>query len=107
LTQLGDDLVADEVIAEGATAQAPRGRKPRLLHVRARDRFCIAVDVRFSRTHVALTDLDGTQLELDTVETRLDPAALVADVAASVQRLLRDQGAERCEGIGVLVPAML
>jgi N-acetylglucosamine repressor len=107
ITQLVDELIADDVIAEGAIANAPRGRKPRMLHVRTRDRFCIAVDVRFSHTQVALTDLDGRQLALETLETRLDPDGLVADLAAVVARLLRDQGAERCEGIGVVVPGMI
>ena len=107
ITQLVDELIADDVIAEGALAEAPRGRKPRLLYVRTRDRFCIAVDVRFSHTQVAMTDLDGRQLSLETLETRLDPDALVADVAALVARLLHAHGVERCEGIGVVVPGMI
>src|SRR3954471_21279497 len=108
ITQLVDELIADDVIAEGAVANAPRGRKPRLLHVRTRDRFCIAVDVRFSHTQVALTDLDGRQLALETRETSLDPDALVADLAILVDRLLRAHGGgERCEGIGVVVPGMI
>jgi len=107
ITQLVDELIADEVVAEGAIADAPRGRKPRLLHVRTRDRFCVAVDVRFSHTHVALTDLDGRELVLETLETNHDPGALVADVAALVGRLLGEHGPGRCEGIGVVVPGMI
>ncbi|HEX6746922.1 MAG TPA: ROK family protein [Longimicrobium sp.] len=107
ITQLVDELIADEVIAEGAVANVPRGRKPRLLHVRTRDRYCIAVDVRFSRTHLALTDLDGRQQALETLETHFDPAALVADVADHVARLLRVHGREKCEGMGVVVPGMI
>jgi predicted NBD/HSP70 family sugar kinase len=107
ITQLVDELIADDVIVEGAIANAPRGRKPRLLHVRSRDRFCVAVDVRFSETHVALTDLDGRQIALETLETRNEPAALVADVAECVRNLLRPHDAERCEGIGVVVPGMI
>ncbi|HYJ79710.1 MAG TPA: ROK family protein [Longimicrobiaceae bacterium] len=107
ITELVDELIADEVIAEGAIANAPRGRKPRLLHVRTRDRFCIAVDVRFGRTHVALTDLDGLQLALETLDTRLDPDALVADVAGAVERLLHAHGAGECQGMGVVVPGMI
>jgi len=107
ITQLVDELIAHGIVAEGATANVPRGRKPKLLHVATRDRFCIAVDVRFSRTHVALTDMDGRQLAMETMDTRLDPAQLVADIAVRVQRLLADHGAERCEGIGVVVPGMI
>src|SRR4051794_12904239 len=107
ITQLVDELIADDVIAEGAIANAPRGRKPRLLHVRTRDRFCIAVDVRFSRTLVALTDLDGRQLALESFETQLDPDALVAAVASHVERMLEAHGGGVCEGIGVVVPGMI
>src|ERR1700741_2151750 len=107
ITQLVDELIADDVIVEGAIADAPRGRKPRLLHVRTRDAFCIAVDVRFHHTQVALTALDGRTLAVETLDTRLDPAGLVADVAAVVARLLVENGAARCEGIGVVVPGMI
>ncbi|HYH79701.1 MAG TPA: FeoC-like transcriptional regulator, partial [Longimicrobium sp.] len=37
ITQLVDELIAHGIVAEGATANAPRGRKPRLLHVATRD----------------------------------------------------------------------
>ena len=107
ITQLVDELIADEVIAEGATANSPRGRKPKLLHVRTKDRFCIAVDVRFSRTHVALTDLDGEQLGLETLDTQLDPDRLVASIAGCIQRLLHGRDPAACDGIGVVVPGMI
>jgi N-acetylglucosamine repressor len=107
ITQLVEELIEGGVIAEGATANAVRGRKPRLLHVRTRDHFCIAVDVRFSRTHVALTDLDGRQVALQTLETVLDPDLLVAAIAARVQRLMEGRDPEACEGIGVVVPGMI
>ena len=107
ITELVDELIEHGVVVEGAVANVPRGRKPRLLHVPTRDRFCIAVDVRFSHTHVALTDLDGRQLALETLEPQIDPAAVVAAVTASVHRLLRGHDAERCEGIGIVVPGMV
>lgn len=107
ITQLIDELIAAEAIAEGATANAPRGRKPKLLHVRTGDHFCIAVDVRFARTHVALTDLDGAPLALQTLETEREPDALVAAIAARVERLLEGHDRHRCEGIGVVVPGMI
>lgn len=108
ITQLVDELIGHGIIAEGPIANAPRGRKPRLLHVATRDRFCVAVDVRFSRTHVALTDMDGRQLAMETLDTVRDPDQLVAEVAASVQRLLDAHGGvDQCEGIGVVVPGMI
>jgi predicted NBD/HSP70 family sugar kinase len=107
ITQLVDGLITDGVLFEGAVAQAPRGRKPTLLHVRTRDLFAIAVDVRFSRTFVALTDLDGRQIALESFPTELDPAVLVAELTGRVNRLLESHGVVECEGIGMVVPGMI
>jgi N-acetylglucosamine repressor len=107
ITQLVDELIAQGVVAEGATANALRGRKPKLLHVRTLDQFCIAVDVRFGHTHVALTDLDGRTQALETVQTPEEPNALVEAIAARVQRLMQGRDPAACEGIGVVVPGMI
>lgn len=107
ITQLIDELIGDGVIVEGGTAIAPRGRKPTLLHVRTRDRYAIAVDVRFSRTHVALSDMDGGQLAMTTLPTHLGPDVLVEALAECIRRILDDHDVEECEGIGVVVPGMI
>ena len=52
VTSLVDELLAEGAIVEGETAESPRGRKPKLLHVRTHDRYVIAVDVRFTRTYL-------------------------------------------------------
>ncbi|HEX6038534.1 ROK family protein [Longimicrobium sp.] len=107
ITQLVEGLIQDGVLFEGAVANAPRGRKPTLLHVRTRDQFAIAVDVRFARTYVALTDLDGRQLALESFPTELDPDMLVAELSRHVTRLLDSHGISECEGIGIVVPGMI
>ncbi|HYW12371.1 MAG TPA: ROK family protein [Longimicrobium sp.] len=107
ITQLVEGLITDGVLFEGAVVNAPRGRKPTLLHVRTRDQFCIAVDVRFARTCVALTDLDGRQIALESFPTELDPDALVAELSRHVNRLLQSHGISECEGIGMVVPGMI
>ncbi|MBB4639619.1 ROK family protein [Longimicrobium terrae] len=107
ITQLVDELIDQDVIAEGATANAPRGRKPKLLYVRTRDRYAIAVDVRFSRTHVALTDFDGRQLAMETFETVLNADDLVESIAVRANHLMEGRDPESCEGIGVVVPGMI
>jgi N-acetylglucosamine repressor len=107
ITQLVEGLITDGVLFEGAVANAPRGRKPTLLHVRTRDQFCIAVDVRFARTYVALTDLDGRQIALESFPTELNPDALVAALCRHVNRLLESHGVTECEGIGIVVPGMI
>lgn len=107
ITQLVEGLIQDGVLFEGAVANAPRGRKPTLLHVRTRDQFAIAVDVRFARTYVALTDLDGRQIALESFPTELDPDLLVAELSRHVLRLMHSHGITECEGIGIVVPGMI
>lgn len=108
VTSLIDELLADGVIYEGATIEAPRGRKPKMLYVRTHDRLVIAIDVRFSQTYVMLTDFAGTALALETFETIVEPNDLVHELTRRIQRMLRAQGgAGRCEGIGLVVPGMV
>jgi len=109
VTELVNALLAEGEIFEGATALAPRGRRPTLLHIRTRDRFVVAVDVRFSRTWVMLGDFAGHELGLQSFETPLGaPELLVPELAKRVKRLL-DSGvpAGSCQGMGVVVPGIV
>ena len=108
VTFLVNDLISDGLIYEGATGQAARGRKPTLLHVRNRHRLIIAVDIRFSQTHLMLTDLSGLQIALEGFDTIFSPAQLVEELAGRIAQLLnRHQGVSQCEGIGVSVPGVV
>ncbi|MBV9775092.1 MAG: ROK family protein [Gemmatimonadetes bacterium] len=107
ISQLVDELIADGAVYEGATANAARGRKPKMLHVRTRDRFAIAIDIRFSRTYVMLGDLEGRQIALESFDTLLSPDELVAELGRRVRRLLDGHDVAECEGIGMVVPGMI
>jgi predicted NBD/HSP70 family sugar kinase len=106
VTSLIGELLAEGSIYEGDTAEAPRGRKPRMLFIRTRDRLVVSIDVRLSRTYVMLNDFAGTQIALESFETLLDPATLAAELVRRVRRLLDAHGG-RCEGIGIVVPGMV
>jgi predicted NBD/HSP70 family sugar kinase len=108
VTSLVNELIADGSVYEGATGEAPRGRKPRMLHVRTADRLALAIDIRFSRTEVMLADFDGHPLVVETLSTRFDPVELVPALARSIRAILLSHGAETgCEGIGLLMPGMV
>jgi N-acetylglucosamine repressor len=108
VTFLVNDLISDGLIYEGATGQAARGRKPTLLHVRTRHRLIIAVDIRFSQTHLMLTDFSGVQIALEGFDTIFSPAQLVEELAGRIAQLLKKhQGVSQCEGIGVAVPGVV
>ena len=78
VTSLVDELLADGSIYEGATVDAPCGRKPMMLYVRTHDRLAIAVDVRFSRTFLMLSDFSGTPIATESFDTIVDPALVTA-----------------------------
>ena len=108
VTYLVDELLGDGAIYEGAVVSAPRGRKPKMLYVRTRDRLVAAVDVRFSRTYLMLADFGGTPIATDDFETITSPSELVAELGARIGRLLgTNGGAGRCEGVGLVVPGMV
>ena len=108
VTSLIGELLEEGAIYEGDTVDAPRGRKPRMLYVRTRDRLCVSVDVRLSRTYVMLGDFAGTQIAFETFETILEPQALAKELVRRIRRLLEAHGAAgSCEGIGLVVPGMV
>src|SRR5690348_3239687 len=108
VTSLVGQLIKEGVLYEGATVDAPRGRRPKMLHIRTRDRLVAAVDVRFSRTFVMLADFSGNPIAVESFETVNVPADLVAEIAKRIRGLLDAHAANgRCEGIGVAVPGMV
>jgi N-acetylglucosamine repressor len=108
VTSLVNELLAEGLIYEGATGHAPRGRKPTLLHVRSHDRLAVGVDVRFSQTHLLLSDFAGHEIALERFSTPLSPDDLVAQLTLRVRRLLESHaGTGSCEGVGLVVPGMV
>ena len=108
VTTLVKELLEEGALYEGALGDLPRGRRPMMLHVQTRDRLVVAIDVRFSRTDVLLSDLGGTQIALERFATRFGPEELLDELAIRVRRLLRAHAAEgRCEGIGMVIPGMV
>jgi predicted NBD/HSP70 family sugar kinase len=108
VTSLVNELIAEGFVYEGARGEAPRGRKPRMLHIRTADRLALAIDIRFSRTDVMLADFDGHPLAIEALATSFDPVELVPELARSIRAMLHSYGAAAdCEGIGLLMPGMV
>ena len=108
ITSLITELLEEGAIYEGDTVDAPRGRRPKMLHVRTHDRLVVAIDVRFSRTFLMLGDFAGNQIALEQFATIYDPQELVRALTDRTKRLLRSHGGSaECEGIGVVVPGMV
>ena len=93
---LVQELLAQHLIYEGATGEAPRGRKPTFLHIRTRDRLAIAVDVRFSRTYLMLSDFAGRQVAIESFDTVFSILDFVKDLAGRIRKMLKSARARRC-----------
>jgi len=108
VTTMVNELPQEGTLYEGALAELPRGRRPKMLHVNTRGRLVVAIDVRFSRTEVLLSDLGGRQIALERLATRFGPEELLDELAIRVRRLLRTYAPEgRCQGIGMVIPGMV
>lgn len=109
VTVLVNDLIADGLVFEGATGEAPRGRKPKFLYLDSRRRCVVAVDLRPTRSFLMVTDIVGEPLVgVTSFPTERDPKRLVALLAARIRdTLARHPELGRCDGVGVVVPGMV
>jgi N-acetylglucosamine repressor len=108
VSMLVQELIAQDLIYEGATGEAARGRKPTFLHIRTHDRLVVAVDVRFTMTYLMLCDFSGRQLAIETYDTLFSIPEFVKDLATRIRKLLKRHGLGfTCEGIGLVVPGMV
>lgn len=108
ITSMVNELLEEGLVTEGATASTPRGRKPRLLHLRSHDRLAIGVDIRASRTAVQLCDFGGERLDGREIPTPGSPAALVQALVERLSELRRAaEDVGTLEGVGVVVPGMV
>lgn len=110
LTPLVRELIESGVVFEKGTATTARGRRPTMLCVRTRGRLVVAVDVRSGHSSIALSDVSGRMLALETFDTPASPNLLAERLATEVTRLLRmhaPNGSEGCQGIGIVLPGMV
>jgi N-acetylglucosamine repressor len=108
VTSLINGLIDEGLVREGKPVDAPRGRRPRMLYTRTRDRLVVACDVRFGRSYILLSDLGGTQLALETFATPATPEELIDELARRAERLVSSHlDVGECSGIGLVVPGVL
>lgn len=108
VTSLVSELIEEGLLYQGATANAPRGRKPKLIHIRAHDRLVVGIDIRRRQTHVLLSDFGGAEIALERFRTPLEFETLLDELETRVLRLVRahaDQG--ECQGVGLVVPGLV
>src|SRR6266545_4925206 len=99
-----DQLIRQRWVTEGATGQALRGRKPRLLYLNVERARILGVDIRPTLTTIAIADPNGRVIAYERVPTAQRPDVFVRDLCRRLQSFLRAHPRVTCEGIGITVP---
>lgn len=98
-----EELLIDRWVVEGSTGEIPRGRKPTFLNVNSQ-RGVLALDIHPSHAMLAVTDLGGKIVSLDSVKLPADPRKVIGAILSPVQKMLRAHPNRTFEGIGINVP---
>jgi len=99
-----DQLIGEGWVTEGAIGRAPRGRRPRFLHLNVERAGIIAVDLRPETTTVGLAGIDARFVRQTAWPTPGDSTAFVDELARTVAAFRKAHPHMVCEGMGVSVP---
>ena len=98
-----EQLLTDRWVVEGSTGEIPRGRKPTFLNVNGR-RGVLSLDIHPAHAMLAVTDLGGRIICLDSVELPANPRSVIGAIVTSVKKMLRAHTSRTFEGIGINLP---
>ncbi len=99
-----DQLIDEGWVTEGAVGHAPRGRRPRFLHLNVERAGILAVELRPEITTVGLAGVDARFLGQTSWPTPHTAEAFARRLARTVATLRREHPRVVCEGIGVSLP---
>jgi predicted NBD/HSP70 family sugar kinase len=99
-----DQLIDEGWVTEGAVGHAPRGRRPRFLHLNVERAGILAVELRPEVTTVGLAGVDARFLQQTSWPTPHTAEAFVRRLARTVATLRREHPRVVCEGIGISLP---
>lgn len=103
VSQIIEQLTRERWIREGAVAQLPRGRRPRML-VLNDDLVVLAADIRPRQVTIAMVDLNGRLLSRSALPLGTDPAKAVSSMIDCMRRIRDSNPKKSLEGIGISVP---
>ncbi len=99
-----DQLIDEGWVTEGAIGRAPRGRRPRFLHLNVERAGIIGVDLRPETTTVGLAGVDARFVAQTSWPTPPEPQRFVRELARTVAALRSAHPRIVCEGMGVSLP---
>jgi predicted NBD/HSP70 family sugar kinase len=99
-----EQLIQERWVTQGANGRAPRGRRPRFLHLNKERVRIIGINVRPATTTVAVADLDAKFVAQESLPTAKRPEQFVADMIPRLRNLINMRPDITCEGIGISLP---
>jgi predicted NBD/HSP70 family sugar kinase len=99
-----EQLIAERWVTEGANGHAPRGRRPRFLHLNKERVGILGVNVRPALTTIALADLDGHFIAQESLPTAANPEQFLEELPPRLRNMMKVRPDLSCEGIGVSLP---
>jgi predicted NBD/HSP70 family sugar kinase len=99
-----EQLIEERWVTEGANGRAPRGRRPRFLHLNKERVGIIGVNIRPQLTTLALANLDGHFVAQESLPTASNPKQFIDELIPRLQNLKKMRSELTCEGIGVSLP---
>ncbi len=98
-----EELIAEHWIVEGSIGEIPRGRKPTFLNLNGQ-RGVLALDIHPTQTTLAVTDLGGNIVSLDSVELPSNPQKVIGVILGAIRKMLHAHRDRSFEGIGINLP---
>jgi predicted NBD/HSP70 family sugar kinase len=102
-----EQLIKERWVMEGAIGRAPRGRRPRFLHLNKERVGIIGVNVRPATTTIGLADLDAHFMAQESLPTAQNPEQFVAELSSRLINLIKTHPEIYYEGIGVSLPGRI
>jgi predicted NBD/HSP70 family sugar kinase len=102
-----EQLIKERWVTEGASGHAPRGRKPRFLHLNKERVGIIGVNIRPAKTTFAIADLDAQFMAQESLATAPDPEQFISELSERLRSLIQAHPGIYYEGIGVSLPGRL
>src|SRR5689334_4819073 len=99
-----EQLIKERWVTEGANGHAPRGRKPRFLHLNKERVGIIGINIRPAMTTMALANLDAQFVAQESLPTGRNPERSISELIPRIQSLIKVRPEITCEGIGVSLP---
>ena len=103
VSQIIEQLLAEQWVCEGHAATSQRGRRPTLIRLNE-SRVALAVDIHPRQATIAMVDLNGRLLSRSMAPLSRDAGASTELILDAMARMKAGLGAVSIEGVGVSFP---